>query len=118
MSWCWFPSQNDNESETENNEAEPSQSASVLAPILGVGSRSFSSIPYPLQPYTKVAQKIVASYTLYKKPLMTVDETIALINKAWAKVQMQPRQVELVKVVENYVCEGSSDLWRRIADKQ
>lgn len=80
--------------------------AAKLAPILGVGSRAFGSIDHTLQPCTKSAEKIVASETLWKKPLLTQAEILTLVHKAWRKALLElncPRQLVMDKMVTNYV---------------
>ena len=66
----------------------------VLAPGVRKTSRSFVAIPERYYEITRIAQKIVADYTLYQKPLLIVGETILLIQHAWDKAQTGNCQVE------------------------
>jgi len=65
----------------------------VLAPGVRKISRSFVAIPERYHEMTRIAQKVVADYTLYQKPLLTAADTI-LIQHAWDKVQTGNHQVE------------------------
>jgi len=66
----------------------------VLTPGVGKISRSFIAIPERYHEMTRIAQKVVADYTLYQKPLLTAGETILQIQYAWDKAQTGNCQVE------------------------
>ena len=84
------------------NDAEGSDVA-VLAPGVRKTCRSFMAIPKWYHEMTRIAQKVVADYTLYQKWLLTAGETILLIQHAWDKAQTGNHQIEQVRAVENYV---------------
>jgi len=97
------------------DDAEGSDVA-VLAPGIGKTSRSFVAIPERYYEMTRIAQKVVADYTLYQKLLLTAGETILLIQHAWNKAQTGNCQVERVRAVESYVSSTYSIYSRRITN--
>jgi hypothetical protein len=90
----------------EDNEAQEdgALAADDMVPEIGQHTRSFISIPDIYQPFTKVAEKVVANYTLFKKPLLTPGELHQLVREAWDMAQSESRYLERTNVVERYVC--------------
>ena len=64
------------------SQTQDKDNAGVLAPGIGKGSRSFSSILDIYQPTALVAQKIIQHYTLYQKPLLTPGEVLLLVESS------------------------------------
>ena len=89
----------------------------MLAPGIGRGSRSFSSIPIEYQSTVLLGAKIIENYTLYQKPLLTPGEILLLVRNTWEAAQTeQNRYVEKIKVVDIYVGQLNSTYTRRIAN--
>ena len=65
---------------------------------------------------TRIAAKFVAAYTLYLKPLLTLRETLLLIQNAWDKAQHGNRYLWKVRDVDTYVSIVKSVWLRRIAN--
>jgi len=77
-------------------------SVAVLAPGLGKTTRAFSGLPDHYQNITSIALRVVENYTLYRKPLLTPDETLLLLQSACDKAQGD-RYVKKIKQVDTYV---------------
>ena len=67
---------------------------------IGQNTRSFISIPKIYHPFTKVAEKVGANYTLFKKPLLTPGELHQLVREAWDLAQTANRYLERTSMVE------------------
>ena len=91
----------------------------MLAPGIGWGSRSFSSIPIEYKSTVLLGAKIIANYTLYQKVLLTPGEILLLLRNTWEAAQTeQNRHVEKIKVVDIYVGQLNSTYMRRIANRK
>jgi len=72
-------------------------SRKVLALRLGRGSQSFVAITDIHQEMTTIVAKVVAAYTMYQKPLLTLEETLLLIQNVWEMDKYGDRYLEKVR---------------------
>ena len=80
---------------------------------MGRGTRGFAGIPEDCKTMVTMAQRVIAHYTLYQKPLLTPVEILLLIQDTWRKVQTENRYMEKDRSVDSYVCEKTSVMLRR-----
>ena len=88
----------------------------VLALGIGRGPRGFAVTPEQCKTMASMAQRVIAYYTLYQKPLLTPVEILLLIQDAWRKVQSGNRFVKKDNTVDSHVSEKKSVRLRQITN--